>query len=392
MAVGILVIAATSMYMYLLQSRRRKQRDDPKTPSVSTGKSEEEGNTFYAQLGIAEEHLPTHIQREIHKERKRRAKVELISMKSPMYDNVYMLDSNKELMCTISMKKARWYTKKGIAKWSSFKEGDHPTASDAAEGGEVKCIRLLFQHNGASADSKKFSPESLYLRSPKENVCVQCGADGHHIRHYIVPYAYRALLPEEYKAHMSHDIVILCPDCHLACERPTKRRMKETEREARARAGGRARDAAPTIENPRLHRVRGCAIALAKWKDHMPAEKVESYERDVRAHLAGRCEGEEEKAALLRGEEALTKKQLQQACSVNYRVRNPQYVPGAEVVVSSLKDAKSIEDFIIDWRKYFISTFNPRRMPTGWRVDNPVACGIRGAGSIGECEVKVKSW
>lgn len=386
------MIAATSICMYILQSRRRKQRDDSKTQSASAGKSKDEGNTFYAQLGIAEEHLPTHIQREIHKERKRKAKVELISMKSPMYDNVYMLDSNREPMCTISMKKARWYTKKGIAEWSSFKEGDLPTASDAMEGGEVKCIRLLFQHNGASADSKKFSPESLYLRSPKENVCVQCGADGHHIRHYIVPYVYRTLLPEEYKAHMSHDIVILCPDCHLECERPTKKRMKEMEREARTKTGGWARDAVPTIENPHLHHVRGCAIALVKWKENMPAERVESYERDVREYLAGRCEGEEEKATLLRGEEALTKKQLQRACGVNYRVRNPNFVPGAEVVVRLLKDAKSIEDFIIDWRKYFISTFNPRHMPTGWRVDNPVACGTRGAGSNDEGEIKVKSW
>jgi hypothetical protein len=38
-------------------------------------------------------------------------------------------------------------------------------------------------------------------------------------------------------------------------------------------------------------------------------------------------------------------------------------------------DARLISQFIVDWRKHFIDTVNPRHMPTGWRIDNPVVCG-----------------
>eukprot|EP00579_Thalassiosira_antarctica_P024426 CAMPEP_0201988490 /NCGR_PEP_ID=MMETSP0904-20121228/92356_1 /ASSEMBLY_ACC=CAM_ASM_000553 /TAXON_ID=420261 /ORGANISM="Thalassiosira antarctica, Strain CCMP982" /LENGTH=459 /DNA_ID=CAMNT_0048542665 /DNA_START=63 /DNA_END=1440 /DNA_ORIENTATION=+ len=436
MAIGTLIVAATSIYKFT-----QKRKDDGGTNNSATNDETE----FYKELGVSEENLPTHIQREIHKERKRQAKVELISMKTPMYDNVCMLDTNRELMCTISMKKARWYTKKflflsavfitffifslllfrdldttnknpiqhtthdnnitqydnvcmldtnrelmctismkkarwytkkGIAEWSTFKEDDDGSTTNLiAE--EVKCIRLLFEHNGA--DSKKTTPEeTLYLRSAKQNVCVACGDDGHHIRHYIVPYSYRTLLPEEYKSHMSHDIVILCPDCHLECERPTKKRMKNIEHDLRMKMGEGAIDISPFIDDPHLRHIRSCGIALVKWTENMPTEKVERYDKDVREYLASMCKKEEEKEAILNGKEKLTKSQLQKACSVNYRVKNPNFVRGNEVVVRSLKGAQGIEEFIIDWRKHFIAMVNPQHMPTGWRIDSPVLCGSMG--------------
>jgi len=376
MAIGTLIVAATSIYKFT-----QKRKDDGGTNNSATNDETE----FYKELGVSEENLPTHIQREIHKERKRQAKVELISMKTPMYDNVCMLDTNRELMCTISMKKARWYTKKGIAEWSTFKEDDDGSTTNLiAE--EVKCIRLLFEHNGA--DSKKTTPEeTLYLRSAKQNVCVACGDDGHHIRHYIVPYSYRTLLPEEYKSHMSHDIVILCPDCHLECERPTKKRMKNIEHDLRMKMGEGAIDISPFIDDPHLRHIRSCGIALVKWTENMPTEKVERYDKDVREYLASMCKKEEEKEAILNGKEKLTKSQLQKACSVNYRVKNPNFVRGNEVVVRSLKGAQGIEEFIIDWRKHFIAMVNPQHMPTGWRIDSPVLCGSMGGDVDG-----VKSW
>ena len=88
------------------------------------------------------------------------------------------------------------------------------------------------------------------------------------------------------------------------------------------------------------------------------------------------CYREEEREMILTGNEPLTKAQLQKACSVKYRVKNPRYVSGSEVVVRSLNDdRKKIEEFIIDWRKHFMTVVDPKYMPTGWGVDNPVAKG-----------------
>lgn len=354
--------------------RKQQSKDDAnKKDETISSRPIDSVATFYNQLGISEENLPDHIRREIYKQRQRKAKEAMISMKTPMYDNIHMLDEDREAICTISMKKAKWYIRKNIAEWSSPKEG-----SELSKNVDVKCIRLLFTHNGANEDEEKksSSTEKLYLRSAKQNICVSCGSDGRHIRHYIVPYSYRSLLPDDYKSHMSHDIVILCPDCHVRCERSTKKRMKRMENELRMKMADGDAFCSPVIEDAHLYHVRSCAIALVKWKNTMPTEKIDSYENEVRCYLADCCKNDAEKETILTGNEPLTKAQLQKVCSVKYRVKNPRYVPGSEVVVRSLKnDREKIEEFIVDWRKHFIAIVDPQHMPTGWRVDNPVAKG-----------------
>eukprot|EP00580_Thalassiosira_gravida_P002046 CAMPEP_0201603782 /NCGR_PEP_ID=MMETSP0492-20130828/4124_1 /ASSEMBLY_ACC=CAM_ASM_000837 /TAXON_ID=420259 /ORGANISM="Thalassiosira gravida, Strain GMp14c1" /LENGTH=471 /DNA_ID=CAMNT_0048067645 /DNA_START=52 /DNA_END=1467 /DNA_ORIENTATION=+ len=378
-----------------------------------------EPTDFYEKLGISEANLPMHVQREIYKERRRQEKVESISRKTPMYDNILMHDVDGNPMCCVSMKKAKWYVKKGIAEWSlledmegrdvvvSSNEGDNnnnnngevndATGDAAGDVGDAAgdnstnatCIRLLFEHNRAEPESYEETSDTnfaRYLRTAKRNVCVRCGDDGHHMRHYILPYTYRTLLPEEYKKHMSHDVVILCPDCHVTCERASKGRMKALEDQIRMVShGADSMGVPPMIDDPHLGHVKSCAIALVKWRDNIPAEKLERYEREVREYLASVCDNEEEKESILNGTatdeegrpQPLTKAQLQTACSVRYRVKNPEFVPGPVIVVDSLKgEEDNIDAFIIDWRKHFIDTANPQHMPTGWTVDNPVICRL----------------
>jgi len=404
MAVGTL-LAATAVSCYILHKRHRRKKsnsdnkhdnlpssttDDP-TDDTNSNVDNNDNNNFYKQMGIAEDNLPTHIQREIYKERQRKKKEEMISMKSPMYDNIYMLDQQGEVLCTISNKKANWYIRKGIGKWSSFKKKDNNinNNNNCKEGEEeVKCIQLLFEHNRTN---KKGSSEEVYLTSAKQNICVACGSDGYHIRHYIVPYSYRTMLPKEYKSHMSHDIVILCPTCHVDCEGYSKRRMKDMESELRLKLGPEY-NVSPVIEDSHLANIRSCAIALAKWKDKMPREKVDRYDTVIREYLASICTNEEETNDILNTKKELTKSQLQAACGVKYRVKNPNYVPGANIVVQSLQDDKAIEQFILDWRNHFLDTVQPRFMPNGWRVDNPVACGTRSDWDEDDEKLGVKSW
>ena len=66
------------------------------------------------------------------------------------------------------------------------------------------------------------------------------------------------------------------------------------------------------------------------------------------------------------------------AINVKYRTKNPNYIPGAEIVIQSLNgEDRRIELFIREWRTFFIETVHPQHMPLGWKVDNPVVCGSR---------------
>ncbi|KAL7460480.1 hypothetical protein ACHAXS_002801 [Conticribra weissflogii] len=410
--VGATLLAISSVVCYSIYSLRKKTelKGSSHNSINRRDRHETDCHDVVAKIEISEVNLPPHIRREIEKERRFEAKKELISMKSPMYDNVFMLDNDREPMCTISLKKARWYVRKGIAEWSSFQDHGNRNTRDELE--EAKCIRLLFEPSGGNYQNTG-TPENLYLKSAKQNVCVACGSTDHHMRHYIVPYAYRTLLPDQYKTHMSHDIVILCPECHVSCEKLSKAKMKSMEdalRDDLSKEVGNVAFCPPVIDDADLHHVRSCAIALARWRDTMPEDKIEAHEKVVRGYLAGivkvRCSGKTEvhdkiiiegeaeahKKKILDKSVPLTKEQLQKACSVNYRVKNPQYISGSELVVQSLNgDAKKIEKFVVDWRKHFIDTVNPKFMPVGWCIDNPVVCGRQDGENGGDVN-DVKRW
>ena len=84
--------------IFLFRIRRQRQA----TPDRKELKSSDNENelSFYQNLGIDSSILPPHILRNIAKEQRRKSKVELLSMKSPMYDNVFMLDPDMELLCS----------------------------------------------------------------------------------------------------------------------------------------------------------------------------------------------------------------------------------------------------------------------------------------------------
>lgn len=106
-----------------------------------------------------------------------------------------MLSQDGTLLCHCDQKKLRWYLNKGIAEEVST---------------EPPTIRLLFQH--ANADQTT-GMDAFYSQS-KRNRCVVCGEERHYLRYRILPACYRRFLPTHLKSHRSHDVVLLCVDCH----------------------------------------------------------------------------------------------------------------------------------------------------------------------------------
>jgi len=298
--------------------------------------------------------LPAHLEREDWKERRRVKMLPHLAMKKPMYDNVKMLDPEGEVLCTISTKKGKWYVSKNLATWTS-------TAHDH--------IKLKFQPKNKSSSG----PKGLYNRSDKQNICVSCGETKFHMRHYVVPYAYRTLLPLKYKNHLSHDIVILCPNCHLFCEQKRQVRMNEME-EVLRRPGEE-----PQFKTDKsLYHVRSCALALLRSREKMPKDKVLEYERVVCQYLnlPPLHDDDDDETDDKEQPQQLTKEQLQQAIDVQYQIENTSFIPGADLVVQSLgEDDEKIEAFIKEWRRFFLETSKPRFLPVGWGVDNSVVCG-----------------
>ena len=186
------------------------------------------------------------------------------------------------------------------------------------------------------------------------------------MRHFIVPYCYRTLLLPHFKMHLSHDVVILCPSCHFAADQRLQRRKTELERYERRRVHEQSAQA--ELVDPAIQRVQRAANALLKWNETLPESKVSQYEELVRQWWL------EESGDEPCDHDGISRVQLERACQLQSRIRNPLCVSSTRVVISSLqKDGAFDEDacarFVRDWRRHFVDSMMPRFLPTGWSID-----------------------
>eukprot|EP00271_Cylindrocystis_brebissonii_P017801 TRINITY_DN4772_c0_g2_i1.p1 TRINITY_DN4772_c0_g2~~TRINITY_DN4772_c0_g2_i1.p1 ORF type:complete len:969 (+),score=144.85 TRINITY_DN4772_c0_g2_i1:140-2908(+) len=121
--------------------------------------------------------------------------IDKFSCRKRVYENCRIYgNTGGRLLCFCDKKKLQWYVSRGLAEYLS----DEPPS-----------IRLLFEPKGQPDDVSN----EFYLQS-KENRCVACGEASHYLRYRLVPSCYRQHYPEHLKSHRSHDIVLLCVDCH----------------------------------------------------------------------------------------------------------------------------------------------------------------------------------
>ena len=312
--------------------------------------------------------LPAHVERNLYKEERRKRMLPLLAMKKPMYDNILMQDPDGNPLSTISLKKAQWYIHKNLADWIVRHDDDenHPNGksnniTDPSD--KQSIIRLRFQpSNRVPAD------QALYHTAPKANQCVVCGAQEHYMRHYVVPFCYRTLFPDDYKTHLSHDVVLTCADCHVRAEQYTQQRRNRLEKAVRKDP----RTAVPQIVNRSRQTLAKKALALLNQIHHMPPDRIAQCQADVRDFLQ------------LPADQDLTNEHLKQVSSMEYTEPNPNYIPGPILVVEPMleeyqKDGRddTIRNFVQDWRQYFLDTSQPRYLPAGWSIDAPVHCDKR---------------
>lgn len=302
-----------------------------------------------------------HVDRDSLKEQRRKRMIPIMAMKKPMYDNIIMKCPRGDVLSTISLKKAHWYIRKKLAEW---------------EAADEQSIRLLFEPNTKRLINTEQARLVTYNQSIKKNCCVACGCDQNYRRHYIVPYAYRARFPPRFKTHMPHDVVILCPKCHIRAQAAAQIRMQSLEDDLRFQLTDPTVDSRhATFLDPNLQTARSAASALLKRKSQLPPNKVIEYDQVMRAFYNLSEEDDSTQ---------ITEEQLRLASRLEPRIPNPNFVSGPDLVERKLlQDAKErdmndvIMDFVKEWRSLFHRTLQPLFLPSGWAIDSPVRCESR---------------
>jgi hypothetical protein len=355
-ALFLVVLSAISVHKFLKgpDNQTESHYDDNHKDDAADDDDDKEDKEKYAQSNNAKQygydwshHLPSHIQREQMKEQRRKEKVPLLALKSKLYDNITMLDPQGQILCKISRKKARWYIQKNLAEWKID---------------EANTIQLKFEPKARSA------ADHDYGKTTKKNVCVACGnAEKHQMRFYIVPHVYRNLFPKKYKTHMSHDVVLLCSDCHLICGQASNVRMNQLEEQFHPQKSYHV--------DHELYKMRSSAMALLNWRQQIPPSRLAYHESNVKLYFKMKMD----KSGNASNDEPclgpITKEQLQEVIHVDYRIQNPNYIPGPELVVNSLvNNHEAMADFIKGWRQFFLDTIHPRHLPKGWSVNYAITC------------------
>ena len=120
--------------------------------------------------------------------------------KKAVYENGRMLAPDGALLSFIDHSKAKWYAERGLAKI----ECEDPIT-----------IRLNFEPKGREANKAMVTNnDDAFYSADRLNKCVVCGATENYSRFHVVPTLYRTHFPDNLKSHRSHDVVLLCFECH----------------------------------------------------------------------------------------------------------------------------------------------------------------------------------
>ncbi|KAF7805795.1 protein RRP6-like 3 isoform X1 [Senna tora] len=201
--------------------------------------------------------------------------VQKFSCKSPVYHNCRIYANDGRLLCYCDRRKLEWYLSRDLAK---LIDEDPPA------------IMLLFEPKGRPEDEDN----DFYIQS-KQNICVGCGEGNHYLRYRIIPSCYRIHFPEHLKSHRSHDIVLLCVDCHEVAHAAAEKYKRKISAEFGIplyvrRVIDPANVSEVTFEEggvSPLH-LRTAAMALLRHGSRMPPNRRDELTEVVKRYYGGR--------------------------------------------------------------------------------------------------------
>ena len=288
-----------------------------------------------------------------------------------VYDNCKMLSLEGELLCYCDRRNLEWYVRKKIAK---------------VESEDPFVIRLLFQHRVTDETNES---HDFYVQS-RVNCCVACGEEGHYLRYKIIPACYRKQFPVALKSHRSHDVVLLCMDCHhvaqTAADRLKRVLAKEYDIPLTPLPTSSENRQSATI---RPTRVRAAALALQNSREKIPPQRLREleetihlyYGRDPKQH--GPVSADDLKLAALIGmNKRDRKKTLKLENGPGFRVTvegqskngfdSGEQLHGELVVKKALENGGEAELYTImrRFREVFVDAVQPKHLPKKWDIDH----------------------
>ncbi|KAI8815675.1 uncharacterized protein EV422DRAFT_348519 [Fimicolochytrium jonesii] len=270
---------------------------------------------------------------------------------TPLYENCSVFSPEGTLMFRCSRKKIDWYLSRNLAV--PMKEGDDEQVDPSAP----HAIQLTFTPRGNGRNS---AGEEYYLEE-RQNICVGCGFTDGLTSHHIVPYQYRKFMPDSLKSHASHDVVLLCVNCHDAYELHAVKLKKTIAKKYNIPLEGRGHIV--YHEHRKVHSAANAILHSRRTqhpdKNRIPEQRLQELHAILRDFFT------------FPSDHPISSADLEAALELPQYGRAPDFVEHGEVVVGCMSE-KELETFIRDWRRHFQTYARPGFLSEAWRVENPV--------------------
>lgn len=313
------------------------------------------------------------------KELRKKNFIKKYTRNNPVYENCVMFAPTGQQLCFCDTKKMNWYLSKNLATKISENE-----------------FILNFKPNQTGCIDQDLEESNFYITA-KKNCCVVCGVDYNYLKFHVVPYIYRQHFPNILKAHKSHDIVLLCLECH---EKANKLYNKEKENIAIKYNVSSNIQSIKTLGIKKLNKIINISKNLIKKKPYIDNNKIKEIEDELKKLI---IENHDDNYIsgfykYLFDNSALNKDNI----TCDFKIDNKLLYLINNFKIKNLKNSETIKNqhgfevvkklsditvFIKHWRRFFLNNMNPRYLPSSWKIEHQV---VRTFGDHSAFKTKIK--
>ena len=300
--------------------------------------------------------------RNLKKEVSKKSVVNNSICKGPIYDSCKMLAPDGQQLCFCDFKKMTWYLERNLAKLIS---NDPPV------------FKLIFEPNARGCVDENLKSSNFYIES-RTNCCVICGKTENYLRFHVIPILYRSCFPENLKSHKSHDVVLLCLSCHERARKVYEQKKEEISKRYNVPLNVMSDGKNNYLKL--IQFIKKCKVIKKNKNKNLPEIAETKLKKNLKETFDTLIENSQEFKNFVEKNKIICNKEddiddnfLNIFCD-KFIVDDKNIPEGkknlhGKLVIEKVKDLK---EFIMEWRQFFLDSFQPKFLPKEWSVKHEI--------------------
>ena len=300
--------------------------------------------------------------RNLKKEVSKKSVVNNSICKGPIYDSCKMLAPDGQQLCFCDFKKMTWYLERNLAKLIS---NDPPV------------FKLIFEPNARGCVDENLKSSNFYIES-RTNCCVICGKTENYLRFHVIPILYRSCFPENLKSHKSHDVVLLCLSCHERARKVYEQKKEEISKRYNVPLNVMSDGKNNYLKL--IQFIKKCKVIKKNKNKNLPEIAEKKIKKNLKETFDILMENSQEFKNFVEKNKIICNKEddiddnfLNIFCD-KFIVDDKNIPEGkknlhGKLVIEKVKDLK---EFIMEWRQFFLDSFQPKFLPKEWSVKHEI--------------------